>query len=171
VAFQPYFAALIDLGRYHTFVFQVAEQHAGAPVDESLGETLMEGITQAIFNLTGLFAPIVWVCKPVFAVGDEGPGPDLLDPVTERFDVTFGIVAKADLLGNPISVDRYILPQIRKDPGDDLAMRRRRYPLIIGNLAAFPEQFDRFVAAREPRRLISRQKFQRQLVRRDRHAG
>ncbi|MNL60819.1 hypothetical protein D3C87_1846630 [compost metagenome] len=125
MAFQPHFAALGNFGRYHTFVFQMAEQHTGAPVHEALGEPLMQSVTQAVLNVSRLFAPIGGVFKPVFAVGDKGPGPDLLDPITECIDVTFCIVAKPDLLGNPVCLDRSNSPQIGINTGDDLAMSRR----------------------------------------------
>ncbi|MNL45982.1 hypothetical protein D3C87_1686640 [compost metagenome] len=58
MAFQPHFATFIDLGRCHTFVFQMTQQDAGAPVDEPLGEPLVQRVTQAILNVSGLFAPM-----------------------------------------------------------------------------------------------------------------
>jgi hypothetical protein len=36
----------------------MAQQDTGAPVDESLGKPLMQRITQAILNVSGLFAPM-----------------------------------------------------------------------------------------------------------------
>ena len=58
MAFQPHFATFIDLGRCHTFVFQMTQQDAGAPVDEPLGKALVQRIAQPIFNIPGLFAPM-----------------------------------------------------------------------------------------------------------------
>src|SRR5690606_10795167 len=125
VAFKPHFALAVDFGGYHSFVFQMAEQHAGAPVDETLSEPLVQSVTQPVLYVPCLFAPISGVFKPVFTVRDKGPGADLLDPIAECVNVALRIVAKPHLLGNPIGADPINSSQIRINPGDDFAMRGR----------------------------------------------
>jgi hypothetical protein len=36
----------------------MTQQDAGAPVDEALGQPLMESVAQPVFNVSGLFAPM-----------------------------------------------------------------------------------------------------------------
>src|SRR5215218_3075805 len=100
----------------------MTDENTGPPIDEALCQALVQGIAQAVLEVPGLFAPMSRVRKPVLAVGDEGPRADLADTVTQCIDVTGRIVAKTDLLGDPVGVDNIVLAQIGIDLGDDLAV-------------------------------------------------
>ncbi len=123
MAFEPDFALAVDFGRCHTFVFQVAEQHAGASVDEPLGQALMQRIAQAVFDFTRLFAPMGRVFKPVFAVGDKGPGPDLPDPLLSVSISPEALSQKRTCSAIQSAVTWTLPPQVGIDAGDDFAVR------------------------------------------------
>src|SRR6185503_17787237 len=93
VTLETDLAVVVDFGCGHRSVSQVTHQHTGAPVHKSLSEPLVQGVAQPVLDVTGLFAPMRRVFKPVFPVGDIGPGPDLADPVAERVDVARDVVA------------------------------------------------------------------------------
>ena len=144
VTFEADLAVVIDFRSGHRSVSQVAHQNAGAPVHKSLGEPLVQRVAQPVLDVTGLFAPMGGVFKPVSPIGDIGPGADLANPGAEGVDVAGDVVAETHLLGNPVGRDRAVPAEVGIDARDDLAMLGRRDVAIVGQGAALPEQFHRF---------------------------
>ncbi|CDP51774.1 hypothetical protein [Devosia sp. DBB001] len=105
-----------------------------------------------------------WVFKPIFAVGDEGPGSYLPDPVRQGVNVAADIVAEPYLLGNPIGVEKPALSEIGIETCDNFAMMSRGDVPVIGRLAHFPEQLYGFRVGCEPPRFVARDEFERNLV-------
>ena len=149
----------------------MADEDAGAAIDKTLGQLLVQGIAEAVLDIPGLFAPMRRIFKPIPTVSNEGPGADLADAVRQRVDIARCIVAEAHLLGNPVRFDAAIGPEIGVDAGDDLAVLGRRNVPVIGDLAAFPEQVDRFAGGGVAGRLVARQELERVLVGRGGHPG
>ena len=83
----------------------MAHQDRGPAIDETLYQPLMQCVGQCVLYLPGFFAPVIGIFQPVPAIGYERPGPNLADTVGQGVDVTFRILAEADLLGNPVRID------------------------------------------------------------------
>src|SRR5690606_8672506 len=114
-------------------------QNAGAAVDETLRQPLMQSIAEPVLDVARLFAPMRWVFKPVLAVGDKGPCADLAHPVGEGIDVAGSMVAEPYLLGNPVDIDPSVADEVEIDAGDDFSVVSRRNITVVGDLAALPE--------------------------------
>ena len=134
----------------------MTHQHAGAPVHKTLCQTLVQRVAQPVLNVTGLFAPMRWVFKPVFPIGDVSPGADLADPITEGVDIADGVVAETHLLGNPIRRNRAMTAKVRIDARNDLAMLGRRDVAIVGQGAALPHELDIGAADGQLARFVAR---------------
>ena len=50
-----------DFGFQHRVLSQAAHQHAGAPVDKSLGQTRVQGVGQIVLYLTRDALPMLWI--------------------------------------------------------------------------------------------------------------
>ncbi len=131
----------------------------------------MQRVAQPVLDVPRLFAPMDRVFKPVFPIGDIGPGADLADAVGKRVDIAHRVVAEAHLFGDPVGRHRAMPAEVGIDAGDDLAMLRRRDVAIVGQRAALPEQLHILPSDREVARFIARQKLQRLLIGCDGHAG
>ena len=107
---------------------QATHEHARAPVDEALGEPLMEGVGQAVLYPTGHGLPMLGVLQPVGAVRDEGPGADLRDAVRQRVDVAVRAVEHRDLAREPVRRHRSVLHQEAEELADEVGMRRPARP-------------------------------------------
>ena len=97
------FAALPDLGLENRILAQSTHQHAGAAVDEPLGEALMQRVRQLVLDRAGNALPVLGIGEPVGAVGGEGPSPDVGNAVRERVDVAVDAVRLLDLAGKPVN--------------------------------------------------------------------
>ena len=96
---------LSDLGFQHRVLSQPPHQHAGAAVDEALGQPLVQRIGQLVLDRAGDALPMLRIGKPVRAVGDESPGPDMRDAVGEGVDVAVGAVGLGNLAREPVGRD------------------------------------------------------------------
>ncbi len=84
-----------DFGFQHCVLSQAAHQHAGAPVDKSLGQTRVQSIGQTVLYLTSDALPMLWIDQPVRSIGDEGAGAHLIDARGQRIYVAVGAVETA----------------------------------------------------------------------------
>ena len=79
LAFDQDRAVVIDR-RQLAVAVQTFEQRLGAPVDEALGQPLVQGIAQRVLDRARPLLPVERVVEPVRAVGDVGPGADVGEP-------------------------------------------------------------------------------------------
>ena len=86
----------------HAVLSQPPHQHAGAPVDETFRQTLVQRIGKPVLDRAGNALPMIGVAKPVRPVRGEGPGPDVRDPRRKRVDVAVDVIGLCDLAGKPI---------------------------------------------------------------------
>ncbi len=56
-------------------------QHAGAPIDESLGQPVMQCVRKFVLDLPGLGLPVQRIGKPAGAMRDKRPGAHVRDAV------------------------------------------------------------------------------------------
>ena len=94
-----------DFGFEHCVLAQPPHQHAGAAVDEALGQTLVQRVGQPVLDAARDALPVLGIGEPVRAVCRKGPGPDVGDPVRERIDIAVGAVRLRNLRGEPVGRD------------------------------------------------------------------
>ena len=92
VALDHHLAGLADVGLERRVLAQAPHQHAGAAIDETLGQPLVQRIGQPVLDRARDLLPMLGIGQPVRTVGREGPGPDMGDAVRERVDVAVGVV-------------------------------------------------------------------------------
>ena len=90
MAFDHDLAGLADFSFEHRVLAQPPHQHAGAAVDEALGQTLVQRIRQLVLDRAGDALPMLGIGEPVRTVRDKGPGADVGDAVRQRVDVAIG---------------------------------------------------------------------------------
>ena len=105
MALDHHLAGLADFRLQHRVFPQPPHQHAGATVDEPLGETFVQGIGQLVLDGARDALPMLRIRKPVRTVCRERPGPDMRDPIGERIDVAVGAVRLRNLAGEPVGRD------------------------------------------------------------------
>ena len=165
------FACLSDFSFQHCVFSKPPHQHAGAAVDEALGQPFVQRIGQLVLNRARDALPMLRIGKPIRTVGNESPGPDMRDPVGERIDVAVGPVGLRDLTGEPIGRDVTLSHQESIEGYGKFRMGRRRDLAIVGNLADIPQTLDGGAVAREAAHvLVARRMFQHQNVLGDRRA-
>ena len=136
-------AALADVGLEHRVLAQPAHQHAGATVDEALGQPFVQRVRQLVLDRAGHALPVLWIGEPIRTIGGKGPGPDVGDAVRERVDVAIGVIGLLDLEGEPVGGDRPFPHQETIERRRELGMGRGRYLAIVGHLADVPQSLDR----------------------------
>ena len=97
VAFDHDFAGLADFGFERRVLAQPPHQHAGAAIDEALGQPLVQRIGELVLDAARDACQCSGIGEPVGTVGREGPGPDMRDAVGERIDIAIGAVGLRDL--------------------------------------------------------------------------
>ena len=102
MALDDDFAGFRDFRFEHRVLSQPPHQHAGAAVDEALGQTLVQRVGQPVLYAAGDALPMLGIGEPVRTVCREGPGPDMGDAVRERIDVAVGAVGLRHLRGEPV---------------------------------------------------------------------
>ena len=100
VALDHHFAGLSDFSFQCRVLAQPPHQHAGAAIDEALGEALMQRIRELVLDAARDGLPMLRIGEPVRPVGHERPGPHMRDPVRERIDVAVGSVGLRHLAEN-----------------------------------------------------------------------
>jgi hypothetical protein len=80
--------------------------------------------------------------KPARAVGNEGPGTDLRDPLRQRVDLALGRIGPAHLLGHVAFVDMTAAHNITIDGADQIGVLGRRDPAIVRQRAHIPQGRD-----------------------------
>ncbi len=148
VAFDHDFTGLADVGFERGVLAQPAHQHAGAAVDEALGEPLVQRVGELVLDRARDALPVLGIGEPVGTVGGEGPGADMGDAVRQRIDVAFGMVGVLDLAGEPVGRDFAFPHQKAVERDDELGVGGRRDLAIVGDLADFPQPLDRFARLR-----------------------
>ena len=94
-----------DLRRDLLLVAQAAHQHAGPPVDEALGQPLMQRVGQAVLDGPRAALPMLRIVEPFGVMRHEGPGADLRQAVGQRVEIAVGAVGERHLVGEPIGRD------------------------------------------------------------------
>ena len=120
---------------------EIAHQHGGAPVDEALGEPLVERVGELLLDRHRPVRHRLGLGQPVGAVGDIGPGAHPGDPVGERVDVALDVVEPGELLGIPALRDM-AFGQIGEEPGHQPGMMVGAGLAEIGQAADRPEPLD-----------------------------
>ena len=165
-------AALADVGLERCVLAQPTHQHAGAPIDEALGEPLVQRVGQFVFDRARDALPVLGINQPVGTVRRKSPGPDVGDAVRQRVDVTVVAVCLFDLACEPVVRDRSFPHQETVERGGELGMGRWRDFAIIGHLADIPQPLDCLARRREQADLVvARRMFQNQDVLGDGRAG
>ena len=108
VAFDHDLAGFADLRLELRVLAQPPHQHAGAAVDEALGQPLVQRVGQLVLDAAGDALPMLRIGQPVRPVGDKGPGADMGDAVRERIDIAVGAVGLRHLRGEPVGRDRAV---------------------------------------------------------------
>ena len=132
-----------DLGVKFFLFLQAAHQRAGAPVDKTLGQALVHGVGERVFDRARAFLPALGIGQPVGAVRHERPGADVGDAVGERVDVAVGAVGERDLVGKPVLGNAPLGPhQELVERTDELGVVLRGDLAVVGDLAHFPQPGD-----------------------------
>ena len=79
----------------------IADENGCPPIDEPLGQALVQRVGQPAFDFAGPLRPFGRFLQPVCAVSDVGPAADPREPVGERLDVAGHVVQPRDLRGEP----------------------------------------------------------------------
>src|SRR6185295_12461261 len=138
MALNSYFARLSDLSFQHCVFSKPPHQHAGAAINETFGQTFVQRIRQLVLNRARDALPMVRIGKPIQAVGNESPGPDMRDPVGESVDVAVGPVGMSNLTSEPIGGDVTLSHQESIEGYGQFGMGRGRDLSIVGNLTGIP---------------------------------
>src|SRR5689334_17529248 len=138
MALDGYFARLPDFSFQHCVFSKPAHQHAGAAVDEPFGQTFVQRIGQLVLNRARDALPMLRIGKPIRAVGNESPGPDMRDPVGESVDVAVGSVGMGYLTSEPIRGDVTLSHQESIEGYGQFGVGRWRDLSIVGNLTGIP---------------------------------
>ena len=142
LAFDHDVAGAGDFRFKHCVLSQATHEHAGAPIDETMGEPLVQGVGQVVLYLTRDALPMLGIIKPVRPVGDviEGSalgyarrqGVDLaIDPVQR------GQLPREPVVGNLAGPDHETIERLH-----EIGMRGGRKLAIIRHLADIPEALD-----------------------------
>ena len=94
-------AVLLDR-RERRAALQAFQQRLGAPVDEPLGQPLVQRIAQLVLDGARPLLPVARGIQPVRAVRDIGPGADVGQPRDQRVDVAVGTFEPGNLVGDPV---------------------------------------------------------------------
>ena len=117
------------------------DQHGRAPVDEPLGQAIVERVRQLIFDGACPFLPVARIGEPVRPVRDVGPGADVRDPRHQRIDVAFDPVQAGDHVGDPVGIQTPARsPELAVDLGEQARVRLRQDLAEVRHLAHGPEQ-------------------------------
>ncbi len=81
---------------------QALHQHAGASVNKPLGQRLVQGVRQPVFNLSGARLPMGSVGKPVRPVRHKSPGADIGNTRRQRIDIAFGDIEPVHMATHPV---------------------------------------------------------------------
>jgi hypothetical protein len=84
------------------FVPQMPDEKRRPAVDETLRQSPMQRIRQAILDCPRDFLPVPRIARPVRAVRDIGPGSNLRQPAREGVHVTINIVQTSYMSRHPI---------------------------------------------------------------------
>ena len=95
-------AGFVQRQRGEFVVAQMLHQHRSAPVDETLGQPLMQRIRQPVFHRAGDALPMRAVARPARAMGGIGVGADLRQPARQGGDIAFGDIGAGDLARQPV---------------------------------------------------------------------
>ena len=91
-----------DLSHELFLVAQAPHQHARPLIDEAMRQPLMQRVGQHVLDRPGAALPMLRIIEPRCAVGDEGPGANLREPIGQRVEVAVGAVGEGHLAGEPI---------------------------------------------------------------------
>ena len=138
MALDGHFARLPDFSFQHCVFSKPPHQHAGAAVNETFGQPFVQRIGQLVLNHARDALPMVRIGKPIRAVGNESPSPDMRDPVGEGVDVAVGPVGMSNLTSEPIGGDVTLSHQESIEGYGQFGMGRRRNLSRVGNLAGIP---------------------------------
>ena len=142
MAFDDDIAGLVDLRLQRCVFAQPPHQHAGAAIDETLGEPLVQRVGKLVLDAASDALPMFGIGEPIRPVRHECPGPDMGDTRRQRIDIAVGPVRLRDVAGEPIGRDLALALQITVQRDHELGMVRRRDLAIVGNLADFPQPLD-----------------------------
>ena len=70
--------AILDIGIKRVLVTHAFHQHRCTPVDKALRQKLVKRIGQGVLDRAGPLAPMIGIGEPTGAVGNEGPGADIV---------------------------------------------------------------------------------------------
>ncbi len=142
LAFDQNVAGRRYFGFEHRILSEAAHQHAGAAIDETLRETVMQRIGYAVLYPTRDALPMLGVVEPARMVGDEAPGSHLRETVGQRRDVAVHAIRDGDLARHPIVGNLPAPHDKTEDRQRQFGVRGRRGLAIVGNLAGFPKARD-----------------------------
>ncbi len=142
MAFDDDFAGFVDLRLKLGVLAQPPHQHAGAAIDEALGEPLVQRVGELVFDGACDALPMLGIGEPIRPVGGKGPGADMGDARRQRIDVAVGPVGLRDLTREPVGLDFALAHEEAIDGDHELGVVRRRDLAIIGNLADVPQPLD-----------------------------
>ena len=94
MAFNNNLPVSFDRAQQVRIFVHALHQMRSATINKPLGQTVMKGIRQAVFNGPCAFAPMKWIVDPVTAKGDVGPGADPGDAETIGL---FAMLSSTDL--------------------------------------------------------------------------
>jgi hypothetical protein len=111
VALDDDFTGLVDLRLELGVLAQPPHQHAGAAIDEALGEPLVQRIGQLVFDRARHLLPMFRIREPVGPVGCKSPGPNVRDAGRQGVDVAVGAIGQRDLMCKPVDFNRAVALQ------------------------------------------------------------
>ena len=139
LALDQHLAILPDRTDELFVIIHAAHQNGGAAIHETLGQSLVQGVGQAILDRQCALLPMGGVVEPVGAVGDIGPAANMGDAAGQGVDIAVHQIDARDLFGNP--VDRQAAGRRREmavEPGQQADMGVRQDLAEIGNLGDLP---------------------------------
>ena len=166
MAFHQHLARAPDGGEELLLVLQTLDENGGAPVDEALGQALVQGIGQLVLDGARTLLPVAGVAQPIVAVGNEGPGSDVIDAGDQGVDVAVTAIQPRDLGTDPVLGQQAVLAHEHLvDSRQEAGMGFAQLLAEIGNLTDLPQQLHRLAGAGEARDLrVPRERQQRQMV-------
>ena len=119
---------------------QAFEQRLGAPVDEALGQALVQGIAQRVLDRARAPLPVERVVEPVRAIRDVRPGADVREPRDQGVDVAVDALQADHLIRDPVDRQAAAVGELDEDGLQQVEMRIGQGLAEIRDLAHRPKE-------------------------------
>src|SRR5262249_42301674 len=111
---------------------------AGAPIDEALSKTLVQGVGQLVLDGPGHALPVSGVLQPIRSIRREGPSPDVSNAGRQGVDVAIRPIRERNLTREPIVRDLTVPHQKTIEARDQFGMSVWGNLAVVGDLRNLP---------------------------------